>query len=177
MARGPKRRRGAALPLWSSRHLTWRTTLIAAALAFSTFVPFLLWDAPALGRGVVRHHLDVPLRANSLCVPAAVVTYTGWQMPGAVGFAAALVTAVLAFARRLPSLAQATLGGMAVVLAFFLFGKGGHLNYYWFAGSLLPMTLLGLVRVPREPATGQVAPSWPPSLLFLDCTLESGETR
>jgi hypothetical protein len=129
----------AALPLGASRQLTWRTTAAAVALAVATLVPFLVCDAPALWLGVVRHHLDVPLRLNSLSVPAALAACTEWRLPGAVGFAAALVAAVIAFARRTPSLGQATLGGAAVVLAFFLFGKGGHLNYYWFAASMLPM--------------------------------------
>ncbi len=131
----------AALPLWSARRLGWRTTGAAVALALATAVPFLVWDPAALWRGLVRHHLDVPLRTNSLCVPAAVATYCGWPLPGAVGFGAALLAAVIGLGRRPASLGQTLLGGTAVVLAFFLFGKGGHPNYYWFTGSLLPLSL------------------------------------
>jgi hypothetical protein len=130
----------AALPLWSSRRLPWRVAAAAIALALATCLPFLLWDAPALWAGVVRHHLDVPLRVNSLSVPASLAAHGGWQLPGGVGFAAALAAALVTSRRPVP-LGQAMLGGAAVVLAFFLFSKTGHLNYYWFVGSLLPMTL------------------------------------
>jgi hypothetical protein len=131
----------AALPLWAARRVGWRTTAAAVALAVATVVPFLMWDPTALWRGVVGHHLDVALRTNSLCMPAAVATYCGWQLPGAIGFGAALLAAVIGLGRRPASLGRALLGGTAVVLAFFLLGKGGHLNYYWFTGSLLPLAL------------------------------------
>jgi hypothetical protein len=129
------------VPFWAARRLTWRVALGAGALAFLTVLPFLMWDASAFWRGVVRGHAEAAMRTDSLSVLVAVATHTGYQPPAAVGFAAALAVALAAFVRRSPSLAQAIVGGAAVLLAFFLFGKAGHMNYYWLAASLLPMTV------------------------------------
>jgi Glycosyltransferase family 87 len=129
------------VPLWAARRLTWRVALGAVALAFITVLPFLMWDPSAFWRGVVRGHAEAAMRTDSLSVVVAVATYTGYQPPGVLGFAAAPAVGFAAFVRRSPSLAQAAVGGAAVLLAFFLFGKAGHMNYYWLAASLLPMAV------------------------------------
>jgi hypothetical protein len=141
-----------AVPLWPSRRLTWRVIAGAAAGVAAVTLPFVLWDAPAFRRGVVRFHTDSAFRPNSLTVPAAVASYCGYRLPGALGLAAALAVALAAFACRASSPAQATVDGAAVLLAFFLFGKAGHLNYYWLVGSLLPMAVAVSCADPGEAA-------------------------
>jgi hypothetical protein len=131
----------ATLPFWAFRRGRWQAVATAGALALAVTLPFVVWNPQAFWRGVVQFHTESAYRENSLSVLAAVAVYTGYWLPAVTGFAAAVVVALLARVGRPQSLAQAIICGAAVLLAFFLFGKAGHLNYYWLVGSLLPLAL------------------------------------
>jgi hypothetical protein len=55
--------------------------------------------------------------------------------------AAAAVTAWVAW-RGAPSVTGSLLGGAAIFLAFLVFNKAAHANYYWFADALLSLAIM-----------------------------------
>jgi hypothetical protein len=127
--------------LWASGHLNWRKTVLAGTLAGLINLPFVLWDPAAFWRGIFAFHINSPFRADSLTVLAALKVWTGMEVSPVVGCLAAAIT-LLIVRRARPSITDAALGGAAVFLSFFLFNKAGHMNYYWFAGSLLPIAVI-----------------------------------
>jgi hypothetical protein len=138
---------------WWARCLTWRNATTAVVLVLLVILPFVLCNPGALWRGVVLCHLDSPFRPDSLSISAAVFSWTGWQPPAVLGFLAALAV-VLALTMRRPTwLASASLGGAGVYLAFVLFGKAGHLNYYWFVAFLLATAISLAAREGPRPST------------------------
>jgi len=129
-------------PVAMSGRLTWRPFVAGTALAVAFTVPFFLWNPAAFWRGLVLFQIDSPFRPESLTIPAAVASRTGVQPPGVVALGAVLVVIALLAARRSRSITQTVVGSSAIFLALVLFHKGGHLNYYWFAGSLLPQAIM-----------------------------------
>jgi hypothetical protein len=123
--------------LWAGKCLRPRDLVVGVGGAALVVLPFLVWDFPALWRGVVAFHFLQPFRPDALSVPAAVYTLTGWQLAFWSGFLAAAGVGALVVWRAVPTLAHAALGGAALYLAFFLFNKQAFLNYYWFTQALL----------------------------------------
>lgn len=132
---------------WTTGRLSLRKTLPWLIIGLLTFVPFLLWHPRALYRGLVEFQLASPFRIDSLSVPALLALDTGnrYHMSAAAGFIAAALVIALLLRRRRQDLSYAVLGAGATFLAFFLFNKSSHLNYYWLVESLLAFaTLLAL---------------------------------
>ena len=128
--------------IWSSSPSLWRTAIPAGLVAFALVVPFWLWDPGAFWKGVVTTHLWSPIRLDSLSVPAILAASTGYELHPALSFVAAGVVGWFIFRQKHLSLSQCVLGNAAVLLAFFLFSKAAHMNYYWWAGSFLPLAAL-----------------------------------
>jgi len=143
---------------WAARS-GWRT-LVHGLLGAALFtLPFVLWGPRAFWIGNVTFHTSSPFRTDSLSVPALVASQTGWQPPSMLGFAAAAVTATLVVWRQQAALSGAILGSAAVFLAFFAFGKAGHLNYYWLAVALIDFAVLAAIaEMAVEKETTQVEP-------------------
>jgi hypothetical protein len=114
----------------------WKSAAIAVAGAALVMLPFVLWDAPALYRGVVAFQLQQPFRADSLSWPAAVVAMGGPILSPWIALPAAAAILALAAGRRVP-LERAVLAGAAAWLAFLLFSKQAFCNYYWLIVGLL----------------------------------------
>ena len=74
----------------------------------------------------------------------AVVSSTGERevLPSAVGFAAAAIVGLLLLHQAPLSISRCALGSSAIFLAFFVFNKQAFLNYYWLAGSFLPLAIM-----------------------------------
>jgi hypothetical protein len=131
-------------PAWGAR-CGWRT-LVQAVLGAALFtLPWVLWDPRAFWTGIVTFHTSSPFRVDSLSVSALIARETGWQPPATLGFAAAALTALLVVWRQQATLASAVLGTAAVFLAFFAFGKAGHVNYYWLTAGLLDFAVLAAI--------------------------------
>jgi hypothetical protein len=132
----------AVPPLWRSPPSHWRTAIPAGVAALAIVLPFFLSDPGGFWKGVVTTHLRGPLRLDSLSVPAIVATSTGYELSPVLGFAAAGIVAWVVVRQKPPSLSERALGSAAIVLAFFLFSKAAHMNYYWWAGSFLPLAAI-----------------------------------
>ena len=113
--------------------------LVAAGIVA---LPFLLWDPPAFWLGTVLYVTAYPLRSESLSIPAAVAIATGYEVSGSFGLIAAGLASIGIFLRRPTQLSQIALGGAALYLLIFLFGRAAHLNYYWFAGALFNIAIV-----------------------------------
>jgi hypothetical protein len=102
---------------------------------------FIIWEPQAFWRGIVTWLLRSPFRSDSLSIPAIVYEYQGHQLPTVLGLVAAIVVGALVLRQRL-TLSQAALGNSAILLAFILMSKAAHMNYFWWAGSWLPLALI-----------------------------------
>jgi hypothetical protein len=122
---------------WASGRLRWRHTVIALLLVLAVALPFAL-PAPAdFWRGVFTYHWYSPFRSDSMSVPAWISNEMGYTMPAWLGLAIAVLILTPALARADGSVSHAVLCGGLCLLAFFVFGKAAHLNYYWLVGYLL----------------------------------------
>lgn len=135
--------------LGASRRFGWRDLVVAVVGALVIALPFLLWGPRAFWQGLAVFHLHNPLREDSLSVLAAVAAATGLQLPGWIGLLAAAAAACWVWRQGPAPVSQAVLGGAAIVLAFFVFNRAAHLNYYWLAQWLLA---LGVVTAAAEAA-------------------------
>jgi len=79
---------------------------------------------------------------------------SGFHIPAIVGFIAAALVIVLLLRRRNQPLSYAVLGAGAIFLAFFVFNKSSHLNYYWLVQSILAFATLVTL---AEPGARDVA--------------------
>ena len=147
---------------WTTGRLSWRRTVPWILLGMLTFIPFLVWHPRAIYRGLVEFQLASPFRIDSLSVPALVAIFTGnghhtsgFHIPAIVGFMAAVIVIVLLLRRRNQPLSYAVLGAGAIFLAFFVFNKSSHLNYYWLVQSLLAFATLVTLAEPEGTDVGQ----------------------
>jgi hypothetical protein len=122
---------------WASRRLRWRHTVIALILVLAVAVPFAL-PAPAdFWRGVFTFHWYSPFRSDSMSVPAWLFNEWSFRLPAWLGLAITVLILAPALAWADGSVSHAVLCGALSLLAFFVFGKAAHLNYYWLVGYLL----------------------------------------
>jgi hypothetical protein len=142
---------------WTTGRLSMRRTLPWLLLGLLTFVPFLAWHPRAIYRGLVQFQLESPFRVDSLSVPAQVAIFTGnghhtsgFHIPAIAGFIAAALVMALLLRRRNQPLSYAVLGAAAIFLAFFVFNKSSHLNYYWLVHSLLAFATLVTLAEPES---------------------------
>ncbi|HXG10956.1 MAG TPA: hypothetical protein VNK04_14445 [Gemmataceae bacterium] len=126
----------------ASRRVGWKDVARAATLAGLIALPFLVWDPRGFWHGIVEFHFYTPLREDSLSVLAAVAVATGQQFPGWLGLGAAAAVAGWLWRRGAPALAGVALGSAATILAFFVFNRAAHLNYYWLALMFLALAVI-----------------------------------
>jgi hypothetical protein len=143
-----------AIPIGCSRRIAWRHILLGGVAATFVIAPFLVWNPAAFWLGNFTYQLTSRSRTDSLSIPAVLADRTGVQIPLSFGFllAAGVSAGVARWGGR--DLSRTLLGSSAVLLSFFLFGKAGHLNYYWYTSSLV---LGALVLSLAEPA-GETGP-------------------
>jgi hypothetical protein len=109
-----------------------KTVLVAGALAASTLVPFLIWDAAGLVRDLVVIFAGLPFFPEYL-------TYRGWwasqgvALPAVLPYVLAPTAMALVLWRARPGTLTFTLGTAISVVLFFGFSKHGTTNYYYFA--------------------------------------------
>lgn len=128
---------------WMTGRLTVRNVAFGAAVAGLVVLPFLVWNPSAFWLGVVGFHVHSPFREDSLSVPAAVFGLThGYQLPAALGFVAAAAVLWLVLRHPRAGVSAAALSAAAVFLAFFVFNKAAHQNYYWLACALLALATI-----------------------------------
>jgi hypothetical protein len=139
--------------MWRSTSSLWRTAIPAGAGAMGLILPFFLSDPAGFWKGVVTTHLLGPLRLDSLSVPAIVAASTGYELPPVLAFVAAGVVAWLVLRQKRLSLSERALGSAAILLGFFLFNKTAHMNYYWWAGSFLPLAAIAAAGESNEEAS------------------------
>ena len=114
-----------------------RTALVAIALLVATALPFLLWDAPGLWRGVVRMEMLQPLRLDSLSLLALYARSFGPPAWGVVpAFVAAALVLVLTL-RGTVTVARAAASAAAAWLVFVLLNKQAFCNYDFLGTGLL----------------------------------------
>ena len=123
------------LPLVAARQ-RWRVAGTAAAVCAASYLPFILWDAGALWRGVVTFQLVQPFRPDSLSWPAAVASWGGPRLPPWPAFVAAAGVAIVTMLRA-RSAAGAIAGGAAAWLVLVIGNKQAFCNYYWLGAGLL----------------------------------------
>lgn len=135
-----------------------RDALPAALVAGAVIAAFVAWDPAGAWRSLVSWHARSPFRADSLSIPAVLMPPDTFYLSpgeqfglGAAGLAAAGAVLWAALARGDGSASSAALATAAGLLAFFLLNKAAHMNYYWWAGSYLP---LAAVCAAGECATG-----------------------
>jgi hypothetical protein len=140
---------------WASGRLRWRHTLIAFALVLAVAAPFAM-PAPAdFWRGVFTFHWYSPFRSDSMSVPAWLFNEKGYMMPAWLGLAIAALILVPALVRSDGSVSHAALCGALSLLAFFVFGKAAHLNYYWLVGYVLSQGCMLAVAECRPDSPGK----------------------
>jgi hypothetical protein len=135
--------------LWVAGRLRWRELALAGGGAALLALPFVASAPAPFFRGVVEMQIRQPFRKDALSVLAWIADATGTVLPSALGFVAAALVLAVAVRRARGGLGAAVLGGAAVFLAFFAFNKQAFFNYYWLAGSLLALGLVGSADPPR----------------------------
>ncbi len=164
VALGAKQYVFLCLPAWYGvQRLGVRRLLAGIMGAALVTLPFLIWDPTGLWNGLVRFHIYSPFRIDSLSVLAAVAVCTGKRLPAALGFVAAFGAGAFTLNRGDRSLSRLVLGTASIFLAFFVFNKAGHLNYYWLALGLLTSATLAAFaeqhHAVQQPATPEQAPA------------------
>jgi hypothetical protein len=133
--------------LWARRHLETRVVLWGGVAAFTTALPFLLWDGRGVFDGLVRFQLEQVFRPDSLSLAAPLFWELGWKLPRWLPLVSAALLSLWLGRRRKDSLALTTVGGALIFLGLFLTSPQAFLNYYWFCGALLLLgTALELCR-------------------------------
>lgn len=125
-------------PLWLTLGppRRWRSLAVAAAITAASLLPFAVWDAAGLVRGLLEFQIRQPFRPDALSWPAMVLQLGGPQLPSWPAFAVAvLVLAVAAW--HTTSVGQALLASAAAWTAFVLLSKQAFCNYYWLSVGLL----------------------------------------
>jgi hypothetical protein len=122
---------------WASGRLRGRHAVIALVLVLAVALPFA-WPAPAdFWRGIFTYHWYSPFRSDSMSVPAWLFNEWSYRLPAWLGLAIAALILAPALARADGTVSHAVLCGGLSLLAFFVFGKAAHLNYFWLVGYLL----------------------------------------
>jgi hypothetical protein len=116
----------------------WRSLGLAAALVCAVTLPFLIWDAQGLFRGVVQMQFLQPFREDALSLLALYQHRTGAPPPfgAAPAFVAAAVVLAVTLRRRLHA-GLAVSAAAAAWLVFVLFNKQAFCNYDWLGAGLL----------------------------------------
>lgn len=133
-----------------------RTALGAGGVAAAVTLPFALWNPPAFVDSLVRLHLAQPFRPDALSIPAFLMVRTGMDVDGDVLLVVTATAVVLAtwlsvrVARH--GWWNASVGSGIVMLAFVLFAKQAHANYYL---VVVAAACLGLALLGRPSATDQ----------------------
>lgn len=138
--------------VWASGRVRARTLLLGVTAAALVTLPFILWDPHAFWLGTVGFHIYSPFRSDCVSFPAMFDIFCGYQLPPALGFVAAAGTIAVLVLRQANRLACVPLGAAATLLAFFLFNKAAHINYYWLADAVLAVAVI-LSSAEDQPAT------------------------
>ena len=125
---------------WFSGRLKFGDVVLGGLLAALVMVPFAWWDFDLFWYGIMKYHLMLPFRGDSLSVPSLIFHKTAqhYQISAAWGLLAAAIAAVLAFRPGSAMRNNPGLSGALVLLCMYFFGKV-FLNYYWLVSALLIM--------------------------------------
>lgn len=133
-----------------------RTALGAGGVAAAVTLPFALWNLPAFIDSLVRLHLAQPFRPDALSIPAFLAARAGLEVDGTVLLIVTAVAVALAtwLAARVARNGwwYAAVGSGVVMLAFVLFAKQAHANYYL---VVVAAACIGLALLGRTSASGQ----------------------
>jgi len=132
----------APVLLWASgpgRRVRAGVWILGAACALMTVVPFLLWNAPATLDGMLfQMRAPVRPRLTSISVPGLIANYSETNLPVWVSALTQLVVTGVMAVRCVASTVSGLFAGSAVaLLATFLLGWQGFVNYYIWIGTLL----------------------------------------
>jgi hypothetical protein len=131
------------LPIWvRGGRIRSRYLLSALAVMACLTLVFVFWQPAAFWRGVVSWHFHSPFRRDSLTLSAWLAWKTGYEMPSWVGLALALLVGAIVWRWGKQCLSSAALGNTAIALAFMLFNKAGHINYFWWTSTMLPIAII-----------------------------------
>ena len=147
----------APVLLWAAgpgrrvRPLVWA---VAAACAALTVLPFLAWNAPATLDGMLfQMRAPVRPRLTSISIPGLLANYSSSNLPVWVSAATQLVVSGALAASGVAATVSGLFAGSAVaLLATFLLGWQGFVNYYIWIGTLL---VLAAVTDGPGPAAGR----------------------
>jgi uncharacterized membrane protein len=122
----------------------------AAAVAGCAFLlPFVAWDVRAIYANTVQLLMTIPVRKDSLTIPALLINNFGWEIPGGLLLSAylAVFLACLWTALRRPAV-SAVLFASALCYGFlFVMGKQASANYY---ALVLGLGVLGIIYATQE---------------------------
>src|SRR5262249_51211757 len=131
------------LPVWFwAGRIRIRHLLGGLALIGGLTLAFAAWQPAAFWRGVMSWHIHSPFRRDSLTLSAWLAWKTNYELPTWVGLAAALAVGGTVWHWGKRQLSSAALGNTAIALAFMLFNKAGHINYFWWASTMLPIAII-----------------------------------
>jgi len=132
----------APVLLWAAgpgRRVRAGVWILGAACALMTVVPFLLWNAPATLDGMLfQMRAPVRPRLTSISVPGLIANYNETNLPVWVSALTQLVvTGVMAVWGVASTVSGLFAGSAVALLATFLLGWQGFVNYYIWIGTLL----------------------------------------
>jgi hypothetical protein len=127
--------------------------LIGAALPILLLALFFVWGPAGVWGGCIDYLAQLSPRFDCFSVPALAWLRARLQLPTALGFIAAGLAALVALGQKRLLLSQAALGNAGIYLAFFLFGKAAHVNYYWGAASFLPLAFIAAAGETKSAST------------------------
>jgi hypothetical protein len=131
------------LPIWiRAARIRFRYLLVGLAAIAALSAVFIAWQPAAFWRGVVSWHINSPFRRDSLTLSAWLAWKTNYELPAWVGLAVALGVGAIVWRWGKQQLSSAALGNTAIALAFMLFNKAGHINYFWWTSTMLPITII-----------------------------------
>jgi hypothetical protein len=115
---------------------------LAVAVTIAPFIPFAIWDGPALFQSSIMVHLHTPFRADALTLSAALYARTGIELAKWVALLIGLASSSLCFfALRRFGAAGWRLSAILTTFSVFLFSSQGFANYYYFIAAMMTVHL------------------------------------
>jgi len=131
------------LPIWiHAARIRLRCLLGGLGVIAGLTLIFVVWQSAAFWRGVVSWHIHSPFRRDSLTLSAWLAWKTDYELPTWIALAVALVVVGIVWRWGKRQLSSAALGNTAIALAFMLLNKAGHINYFWWTSTMLPIAII-----------------------------------